>query len=211
MKSTTKLHIFATLLFVAALMPSRASADVLEIDYTDIRNPGAFPTIVVEGSGTRYNRVTTRELVYDIPLRVREPDKMIHMKHGFVWMEGRDPAAFFMTARGKPAFSRYGWHLRRLTFPVHDLRAWSDPNLRLTPVRLCNDEIERRQGNDRKRFFRTGRKMFRHSAYQIHATAVWRMKGRWGKRYDRTWQSKPVTVGVNIHCRPLSRNRSRVS
>ncbi len=190
----------ACVIALAWLSTGLARAETVEVN---VYSP--VPSIIVVGDGERYVRVTNRNISFKLGVTIERPKNLVRQTESIL----RVGETLVKLDNGRFNGSR----VNNYSVPVMDVAAWSNPTMRLSPVRLCNDEIDRRGGDTRRRFLQTGRTLVRHSAYTVSAIAVWdvREKRRWPlpghatKR--RIKEAPPQKLTVNVICSPMPARR----
>ncbi|WP_114521068.1 hypothetical protein [Altererythrobacter sp. ZODW24] len=162
-----------------------------------VKHVGAKPTIVVDGVGGKYDRVITDKIDFYLKLIGDRPKGAVGDGFGSIKVEGRSVSV--------ESAELHKTHLVRT--PVMDLRAWRAVNERVSPIKLCNDELSYQKGAARKKFLKEGRTIWRHSAYEISGSARWSFRKRDGavnvNTYRKTYDAKPWLLGVNVKCKPI--------
>ncbi|MGQ4659960.1 hypothetical protein [Lysobacter sp. F6437] len=164
-----------------------------------------FPTIVVDGAGnTQYDRVVTQDV-----------DAWIRVK-GETPANGRNPSNPVLDVEGKTIAIGVPGEAKvwKITFPYRDPRSTSVGNQRVSPVDLCNQEIQKRQGAARTAYLKDGGSLLRKDAYKARASVNWAIKDTKGVFKDPDAiksYSDETLIGVNIQCRPLDRPKVRTS
>lgn len=194
-------------LAVALTAPTAAMADdVLEIRQTlpkgGVETDAEFTRIRVTGkTDNRYDTVTTRQLDFWITVWGKKPGQMagkgplrltLAADNGAITIENPD---YLQDAR-----------VYRLTTPYIDPRSATVTNVRVSPIKRCNDELDRLSGAARDRFAREGGVLLQKQAYQLQGVAkheLWPGGIGFKERYSRDF---PATAWANaqIICAPLA-------
>ncbi len=186
----------------AVFAPGIAQAETVEIN---IYSP--VPSIIVVGNGTEYTRVSNRLISYKLGVTIERPKNMVRQRDALL----RIGETLVSLDSGQFTGSRVDTY----SVPVMDVAAWVNPSMKLSPVRLCNDEIKRRGGNARRQFLRVGGTLMRHSAYTVSAIAVWdvREKRRWPRSgystKTRVREAHPQRLTVRVICSPMPSGAQR--
>lgn len=164
-----------------------------------------YPTIVVDGAGTSsYDRVVTKNI-----------DAWVRVKGGAP-KNGRNPSGATLKVEGRqisidvPGANK----IYKINFPYVAPLSAAVANDRVSPVKLCNDEIQKRQGADRAAYLEDGGSVLRKNAYRASASVTWSIRDTKGVFKDPDAlkpYSDEVLLGVNIECRPLDRPKVRTS
>jgi hypothetical protein len=159
---------------------------------------GDIPTIEVDGRAGRYDTVITEHLDFYLILKGRRPDKG-RSATGVLYVEGVEQQVLDVLSHETYV----------VTTPILDLRAWQAVNQRVSPIKLCNDELSYQKGAERGKFLKKGGIIWRHSAYEIKGSAQWSMKKKKSILFNpdslRIFDSKPFLQGVNVKCLGVNR------
>ncbi len=200
----------ATLVAFVGLAAFAKSAEAGKPVGPDVGNPVASvwfagppykpPTIVVDGDTKRYNKVITEELSFYYYLKSRKPENSKSFQYGTIEIEYHRKRVSGVQSGETVEFE----------LPVQDLRTWKNSDLRVSPEKLCNDELSYKSGAERRKFLKKGGTIWRHSAYKIGGSALWVMKRRKGLSvdfYERTFRAPAYLIGVYVECKGLERPR----
>ena len=187
-------------LIISALIlaPGESLADSQVMDYKVSGSSNRIPTIVVDGEREQYTRIVTRELKFRFRMNGRKPKNGAGFSDSRLWIEDQslnvDPLAHSWTD---------------FTVPVMDIRTWRDPNVRVSAIRICNDELSYQQGADRRKFLKEGRLIERHSAYRMKGSIKWEIRAKSGGSFTDTYYStyqapkKKLTVQIKCNSMPI--------
>ncbi len=194
-------------LAVALTAPTAAMADdVLEIRQTlpkgGVDTDAQVTRIRVTGkTDTRYDTVNTRQLDFWITVWGKKPGKMA----------GKGPLRLTLAADNgaitieKPDYLQDA-RVYRLTTPYIDPRSATVTNVRVSPIKRCNDELDRLSGAAQDRFAREGGLLLKKEAYQLRGVAtheLWPGGIGFKEPYQRDF---PATAWANVQiiCAPLA-------
>ncbi len=162
------------------------------------------PVIVVDGHGGGYDTVVTKQLDFFFILKGRKP-KTGQRATGKIFVENHYADVDNVLAH----------EVHKITTPVMDLRAWRAVNERVSPIKLCNDELSYQKGSARKKFLKNGGTILRHSAYEVRASAKWLLKenrvGRFDPTYYRTFDSPKIMTTVYVKCNPIGNKAKKAT
>ena len=201
MQMTNKAHLAASLaVFSAGLVfPSVAMADVVEIALapSNVQNGIGSPRVVVGGYGKdKYDHVVTKTVDAWIIVSGHKPENSQAQLDSELRIEGGSTEIVNF-----PATS-----VHKISFPYIDFKPGPVANVRISPIKLCNDRLAALQGLTRTQFLKQGGSLQHPRAWDATAKIKFSMPSKgvvFKELQDRTWNAEPVAVGANIVCRPL--------
>ncbi|HEV2044617.1 MAG TPA: hypothetical protein VGR05_08065 [Sphingomicrobium sp.] len=179
-----------------------AAADVIEIvqSPSDVANGISYPRVRVDGQGTdRYDTVATKTVEAWFTISGHTPKNGTSSSGGEIRVEGdRTP----ISRPGKAA-------VYKVSFPYVDPRSASVANVRISPVKLCNDRLATLQGAARAAFLKEGGNLNYPNAWSASASIDWRFFYVAQGHKNRTFNAVPAPVGAIIECLALERPKVR--
>ncbi len=213
MRIATKTFYLA--LACSVLMPTAVFAElpklppVTQVQQAGVVKPGQpspypRPVIVVDGHGGGYDTILTKQIDFFFILKGRKPENG-KSATGKIFVENYSVNVEDVRAH----------NVHKITTPVMDVRAWRAVNERVSPIKLCNDELSYQKGAARKKFLKQGGTIRRTKAYKVRAESYWLIKKNRPLLFDptekRTFKSPEIMTTVYVKCNPIGNKATKAT
>lgn len=157
--------------------------------------PNAIAEIKVDGDSERYKSVKNKKLNYIVAVRGDKPQKAT----------GGGSLDIYLGDAKVDATISASWAFHKISATYEHPMSDEFPELRVSPVDLCNERLEQTSGKARKEFRKDGATFAIQKAYPLVGSVEWWIK-KWSGLSEPKGFGERTHAPVKITCMPLARH-----